>query len=111
MNLWACDASGCDSTAVGAGGAVGLRAIGWYFAVGPRILCPTHHPDKLPCTNLPSMPTPEEQAQAGKPCSLCAAEAQAKRAQEALTTSDDKAAIAQARAEVGFPSSRAGGQT
>ncbi len=102
MNLWECEASGCDSTAVGAGGAVGLRAIGWYFAVGPTILCPAHHPDKVPCTDLPSTPTPEEQARAGKPCSLCAAEAQAKRIQDALA-SDDEAAIEALRGRFSEP--------
>ncbi len=91
MNLWQCDAPRCDNTAVGEGGAIGLRAIGWYFSVGPSILCPAHHPDKLPCTDLPTWPTPEEQARAGKACSLCAAKAQADRIQETLLTTDDRA--------------------
>ena len=86
MNLWECEVSGCDSTAVGAGGAVGLRAIGWYFAVGPTILCPAHHPDKVPCTEPPAIRTPEQAhwLPTARYCSLCAAEAQAKRIQDAL---------------------------
>lgn len=48
MNLWRCNAIGCDSTAVGTGGAVGLRAIGWWFKRGPILFCPRHRPDKEP---------------------------------------------------------------
>ncbi len=84
MNLWECEAPECANTAVGTGGAVGLRAIGWYFSVGPTILCPAHHPDKLPCTDVPSMPTAEERRNAGRPCSLCASEAQAERIQSQI---------------------------
>ncbi len=43
MNLWECDTRGCPSTAVGIGGALGLRAIGWAVTVGgkdPRLQCP-----------------------------------------------------------------------
>jgi len=47
MNLWECDHPGCKCTAVGVGGAIGLRAIGWYFKRGPIIRCPNHRPDKL----------------------------------------------------------------
>lgn len=46
MNLWQCDA-GCDREAVGVGGAVGLRAIGWQVIFtsdgrGPLLRCPAH---------------------------------------------------------------------
>jgi len=30
LNLWQCQFPGCRSTAVGTGGALGLRAIGWF---------------------------------------------------------------------------------
>lgn len=75
MNKWECDFPGCKNTAVGCGGALGLRAVGWYFnpprreplaeplqlgdvvsrvlaTVGdrtPRIFCPRHRPDAIPC--------------------------------------------------------------
>lgn len=42
MNLWECEYPGCRNTAVGCGSAVGLRAIGWTFGLGPVILCPIH---------------------------------------------------------------------
>jgi len=45
MNLWECEHPGCKATASGIGGAIGLRAIGWYFQRGPRLLCPHHRPD------------------------------------------------------------------
>ena len=54
MNLWECERPGCKSTAVGCGGAIGLRAIGWQFiagetkmmmTLGPTILCPLHRTD------------------------------------------------------------------
>lgn len=67
MNVWECEYPGCHAVAWGCGGAVGLRAIGWYFEVGPVILCPRHRPDPIQCT--------EESA---KPCSLCAAEREAR---------------------------------
>ena len=44
MNLWECGHSGCKCTAVGTGGAVGLRAVWWYFEMGPQLFCPDHHP-------------------------------------------------------------------
>lgn len=54
MNEWQCDEGGCMSKAVGVGGAIGLRAIGWYFKRGqhdkhgPVILCPLHRADGRP---------------------------------------------------------------
>lgn len=70
MNLWECDhrrldGSRCSSTAVGEGGAIGLRAIGWWFMVGGRLLCPRHRPDPAPC------------GQDGEDCTYCAADAEA----------------------------------
>lgn len=47
MNLWQCKHAGCKSTAVGTGGAIGLRAIGWWFLPGQDILCPNHRPDPI----------------------------------------------------------------
>lgn len=50
MNYWECDQSGCQSKSHGIGGAIGLRAIGWYFKKGegitrpPIIFCPQHSP-------------------------------------------------------------------
>lgn len=44
MNLWECDFPGCKSKSVGVGGAIGLRAIGWYFKIGKGLFCPNHIP-------------------------------------------------------------------
>lgn len=51
MNKWECEYPGCKSTAVGTGGAVGLRAIGWWFVRGMsnNIFCPAHRPDPIRC--------------------------------------------------------------
>jgi hypothetical protein len=51
MNLWKCDWQGCSRTCVGTGGAIGLRAIGWYFVPGFRdsCFCPAHRPDPVEC--------------------------------------------------------------
>lgn len=53
MNRWQCGEPGCRRTAVGSGGAVGLRAIGWFFEpgrdiAGPTLRCPMHRPDPIP---------------------------------------------------------------
>lgn len=88
MNRWDCDKHGCNSTAVGSGGAVGLRAIGWYFVRGksselfpgaytlPRILCPFHRPDGIPCRENPESPL--DRTYQGQNCGLCIAEDEAK---------------------------------
>ena len=51
MNLWQCDFRDehgrCDNECVGVGGAIGLRAIGWYFRVGHGLFCPVHRPDGI----------------------------------------------------------------
>lgn len=79
MNRWQCEHPGCDASAVGCGGAVGLRAIGWYFEVGPGIRCPAHRPDPMPCADKYSKDNH------GKSCSLCRAESEAEQIQEMLT--------------------------
>ncbi len=48
MNKWTCQHHGCIREVAGVGGGVGLRAIGWYFAVGPTIYCPAHRRDGIP---------------------------------------------------------------
>lgn len=70
LALWRCDQIECTRTCTGAGGAVGLRAIGWYFQPGdetagdhPQLYCPEHRPDPIDCKQRP-----------GTPCSHCAAE-------------------------------------
>lgn len=58
MNRWDCAAPGCTTHAIGAGGAIGLCAIGWWFAPGDplpnvtpgKVFCPRHRPDPIPCT-------------------------------------------------------------
>lgn len=57
MNRWHCQQNGCDQIANGVGGAIGLRAIGWYFRppvlwwgvmrTSPILYCPRHHPDGI----------------------------------------------------------------
>ncbi len=75
MNAWTCNAHGCRSIAIGVGGAVGLRAIGWYFVPGgtadcdqhlrlPIILCPGHRPDPIKCKEIVAL----------LECPLCRAE-------------------------------------
>jgi len=54
MNQWNCEEQGCAASAIGCGGAIGLRAIGWQFELGrktegfphpPMIRCPMHRID------------------------------------------------------------------
>lgn len=78
MNKWECEYPECTATAVGVGGAVGLRAIGWYFKrgdgvslKGPDIYCPFHRPDPIPCEGKYSTDNH------GNDCSECAGERQA----------------------------------
>lgn len=49
MNRWECEHPGCNSRADGVGGAVGLRAVGWFVEVGRnfRLLCPWHWPEDM----------------------------------------------------------------
>jgi hypothetical protein len=50
MNKWECHKTGCTMTANGVGGAIGLRAIGWYWKAGnsplyeSELYCPIHWP-------------------------------------------------------------------
>ena|ERR1700760_3915739 len=44
MNIWECHHPDCTNRVVGVGGAIGLRAIGWYFELGPVLYCPNHYP-------------------------------------------------------------------
>jgi hypothetical protein len=76
LSLWKCDEPGCKSTAVGSGGAVGLRAVGWYFLPGPFLRCPNHRPDPAPCHQEGNTDN------TGKTCSNCAAEDEARRLQQ-----------------------------
>lgn len=73
LNKWECSHPGCTSTAVGVGGALGLRAIGWYFVAGPIIRCPSHRPD-------PSS-VRREDCDCSRPCGACRAEQEADRFQ------------------------------
>ena len=99
MNLWRCDHPGCDSTVVGQGSALGLRAIGWYFKAGtagvrpgdwlpsmlePSIcLCPRHRPDPVPCRADGN----ERDPNYGKPCEQCAGESEARTLQKGIAAS------------------------
>ena len=86
MNVWECGEPGCKSVAHGVGGAVGLRAIGWTFAMGGTPMCPSHGPEMIPCER-------GDEESMGQPCRSCAGEAQAKRIQETLTSDVDRASL------------------
>ena len=82
MNRWECDHPGCESVAVGVGGARGLRAIGWAFEAGqlrpvlivpPRVWCPWHRRD------IPPVLCRHDK---GHSCVYCATETEANRLQE-----------------------------
>lgn len=59
LNKWECSHPGCTFHCVGTGGAIGLRAIGWFVSLSPHsyplILCPAHREDirPVPCKDLP----------------------------------------------------------
>ena len=77
MNKWSCDYDGCNATAVGAGGAIGLTAIGWYFVAGTgygagRLFCPAHRPDPISCTE-DSLDDDGNYRTLGQSCSNCKA--------------------------------------
>lgn len=76
MNRWECQHPECNRQVTGCGGAIGLRAIGWYFKPGPIIFCPIHRPDPIKCKDS----TDE------KPflCSQCQGDEEAKRLQELI---------------------------
>lgn len=71
MNIWECQHPGCQTKAVGCGGAHGLIAIGWYVRTGPTILCPRHRPDAAE-THSPQICYEKE-----LPCPICKADAEA----------------------------------
>jgi hypothetical protein len=74
MNRWQCDHPGCDRECVGVGGAIGLRAIGWWFTYAGPVYCPQHRPDAVPCV----------ETELHDACQLCAAEQEAKRWQKSM---------------------------
>ena len=87
MNRWDCQHRGCKRHVLGTGGAVGLRAVGWQVSFagppgsGPRILCPAHRYDTIPCQESPGR---------SFLCSLCRAEADAGKLQELIYTPADR---------------------
>lgn len=84
MNLWECDEPGCTAKAVGMGGAIGLRAIGWFFQKGPRLFCPIHRPDGTKKRNPDWKGTSVRCKKRGK-CGGCKAEEEADRLQYAVS--------------------------
>ena len=89
MNLWECGHKGCKHTAVGVGGAVGLRAIGWYIKftaavdgsmLGPGVLCPLHSLETVACMRDHSK---------GAQCGTCASTVRAHRLQAGCVDSLD----------------------
>jgi len=72
-NRWDCDFPGCDLYVIGCGGAVGLRAIGWYFVpgFGNNLFCPQHRPDAT------TVRTRLHGDSDDGPCSSCQADAEA----------------------------------
>jgi hypothetical protein len=106
MNLWECDyrypnGSRCKSTAIGCGGAIGLRAIGWHFAPGrivpddgtlegviesvfaslsransSRLYCPAHRPDPV-AENERRPDCKRARSPSEGPCSMCKGEIEA----------------------------------
>jgi hypothetical protein len=79
VNLWECTEPGCKNIALGEGGALGLRAIGWYFVVGEALKCPAHRPDGTLEHN-----TRFCDVEPGQPCSECQAEQEAARLQQMI---------------------------
>jgi hypothetical protein len=82
MNLWECEHPGCNSRATGTGGAIGLRAIGWYFHPAGPIFCPVHRPDGIPCTDERAPETSRAEA-----CPLCAGEGESEHWQQIMNES------------------------
>jgi hypothetical protein len=75
MSLWECQNPGCSRQCIGCGGAIGLRAIGWYFMPGPVIFCPAHRPDAKRCrvneAGRPCLFGGEDHDQCPEPCPYC----------------------------------------
>lgn len=80
LNLWECEHPGCDVKAVGTGGAIGLRAIGWWFERHKRILCPVHRPDGS-LKRDPSLEGSGAACDADGPCPQCKGDEEADRLQ------------------------------
>lgn len=89
MNRWDCDTAGCPRSVVGCGGAIGLRAIGWFVRfdaralTGPEIFCPAHRPDPIVCLENHDLAE----------CAPCKAEREAKTIQDGMYTRDDEKAL------------------
>lgn len=88
MNQWRCNGINyetgkrCTITACGSGGAIGLRAIGWWFEPGHEVRCPAHRPDAHgACREAYRM---AGDALGPDPCSSCTADEEAERFQLAL---------------------------
>ena len=84
MNRWDCDVRGCNSSAVGMGGAIGLRAIGWYFVPGGPLRCPSHRPDVMPCRDALTLRDATPEFPAPEACPLCRAGLEAAELQELI---------------------------
>lgn len=90
MHRWICDNPTCGNDAMGTGGAIGLRAIGWDVELrekDPRgrwlhtILCPAHRRDAMSCTKrCPDQVTGERFL-----CHICAGRAEAEEWQATIT--------------------------
>lgn len=72
LNKWECAWPDCRSTAVGTGGALGLRAVGWFFSIGRGPFCPAHRPDGTLLRNKESYPCDQD-----GPCGPCKGELEA----------------------------------
>lgn len=88
MNRWTCDERGCTASAVGVAGAVGLRAIGWFFQRNPNtmatLFCPMHRPKVEAIQSR--LHDGEDERNVGKvhACGVCAAEFDAARYQAGM---------------------------
>jgi len=82
MNKWECATPECKSVAIGVGGAVGLRAVGWFFEVGKGLFCPAHRPDPT-LERARDVDGPFVCENAG-PCRMCMADREASLLQYAI---------------------------
>lgn len=91
-NRWDCDYPGCTEYVVGLGGAIGLRAIGWYFKpagtrqgghpLEPSIACPRHRFDAE--RHGPNLRHPKETL-----CGICPGQRDADRFQALIAIADN----------------------
>lgn len=82
INKWECQYPGCTSSCVGSGGAIGLRAIGWFFEPGVgyeqgKCLCPWHRPDSTVRHTWCHGSEAERHDSKIERCPICAAEYEA----------------------------------